>query len=194
MRLGSGEKAYIGDRVLFRRNHRGTDVRNGETGTVVSFHRAIVTTPLNPGAISVRMDDGRKIRVDLGKYKDLSLGYALTTHKAQGATVDEAFVYTTPERAARDMIYVQASRQRESLQVYAPGHDLGEDLAAMERGAGRDSSGRELATTKHRNAELDKLLDRPRDDSETQRERTPEEEERSRRRGFGMGLGLERGR
>ena len=73
------------------------------------------------------------MRLNLNQYEHLSLGYALTTHKAQGTTVEHAWIYTTPRNATRDLLYVQASRARESMSIYCPGHDLGEDLAQFQR-------------------------------------------------------------
>lgn len=137
--LGSSEKAYRGDRVLFGKNDRRLDVRNGETATITGVHRPLVTTFKN-GEVTALLDSGRKVRINLDKYDSLSLGYALTTHKAQGMTVDSAFVYTTPSEARRDLLYVQTSRAREDLSVYCPGHDLGEDLGALKDAIERETA------------------------------------------------------
>ena len=139
--LDGGEEVRKGDRVLFAANNRKMGVWNGDVGTVRSLHHETLKR-----VITVDLDNGRAVRVDLDKYKTrekkqaLFLGYALTTHKAQGATVDETFVYTTPSRAARDMTYVQVSRAREKLTVYAPGHDLGEDLGEFARTLEKDTT------------------------------------------------------
>lgn len=182
--LGSGEKAHRGDRILFERNHRHLGVWNGDIGTIVKVHDPINVNPLAKGEVTVELDHGKRVRVNLNRYKHTSLGYALTTHKAQGSTVDNALVYTTPQRAARDMVYVQTSRARESVNVYCPGHDLGEDLADFERSLERDSGPKELATQVQES-----------DERERQHERHLEEEELLRkRREDDFGLGLERGR
>lgn len=143
--LGSGEEARRGDRVLFGRNDRRLDVRNGELGTVRQLHRPLIQVGSGGGEATIEMDHGARVRVDLSAYTDLSLGYALTSHKAQGSTVDRCFTYTTPERAARDMMYVQTSRARQEMRVYAPGHDLGEDLADFEHSLKHETGVRKLA-------------------------------------------------
>jgi len=174
--LSTGEEVRKGDRVLFGRTHRGLDVSNGETGTVLAVH----TPPdysRKAGDVTVELDHGREVRVDLDRYAELSRGYALTTHKAQGATIDEAFVYTRADRAARDMVYVQTSRARNALAVYVPGHDLGEDLQDLERAASRDSTEHTLA------------LEIAAEGHGPERE---EELRKQRARGFGLGLERER--
>lgn len=132
------ERAHRNDRVMFRKNHRGLDVRNGEMGTV----RRVDAPPLGRGRLWVELDDGRTVQVDLKRYDALSLGYAATTHKAQGATVEQAFVYTTPKDASREMSYVQVSRHRGDVHVFMPGHVRDEDFdelrKAMERSKQRD--------------------------------------------------------
>ena len=144
--LGSGEAARRNDRVLFERNDRRLDVRNGELGTIVKIHKPVDLNLLNRGEVTIAMDHGGRIRLNLNRYKHTSLGYALTTHKAQGSTVDRAFAYTTPDAAARDMQYVQTSRARHEVQLYAPGHDLGEDLAQFNRSLQRNLEPPRLAT------------------------------------------------
>jgi len=138
--LGSGEKARRGDRIIFGQNSERFDVSNGDLGTVVKVHRPIDANPFAKGEVTVELDRGGRVRVNLNKYEETSLGYALTTHKAQGSTVDSVFVYTTVGSARQDLMYVQASRARDHMAVYCPGHDLGEDLADLERSLGRDTS------------------------------------------------------
>lgn len=152
VKLGSGEVARRGERVLFERNKRSLGVRNGDLGTIVRIHRPVDASPFNKGTVTIALDGGGRVRVNLNNYEHLSLGYALTTHRAQGSTVDHALVYTTPERASRDMVYVQASRARSRLGVYCPGHDLGEDLAELSRSLERDSTFASMATERAREA------------------------------------------
>ena len=185
--LGSGETAARGDQILFGQNDRRLGIWNGDLGTVVKIHRPVNANPFDKGEVTVELGNGDRVRVNLNQYADTSLGYALTTHKAQGSTVDEAFVYTNPQHVSREMVYVQTSRARNHLAVYCPGHDLGEDLAELERAVERESR-HELAIevqSRDEAARLENEHELPRAADLSQ-----EDEERRRQ---AEGLGLERG-
>ena len=47
-------------------------------------------------------------------------GYAFTTHKLQGATADNVFVALTGPMLNKQMAYVQMSRHKNKLNLYAP--------------------------------------------------------------------------
>jgi Ti-type conjugative transfer relaxase TraA len=96
-----------GDRLLFRRNERNMGVRNGTLGTI---------SAIEGGKLSVTTDDGRVIAVDPASYQDLDHGYAVTVHKAQGVTVDEAHVLAS-RGFDRHLSYVSMSRHREKLSL-----------------------------------------------------------------------------
>ena len=114
---------FTGDRVLFTRNSLTLGVANGDLGTV---HSAQGQT------LSVRLDDGREVRIPVEAYPHLRLGYALTTHKAQGMTVERAFILTGGSMTDREITYVQASRARGVTRWYV-GHDLDEVTQRMTR-------------------------------------------------------------
>jgi hypothetical protein len=102
-----------GERILFTRNNRHLGVSNGTLGTIKTITGA-------PGAHSllVRLDSGAETRVPLADYQALAHGYAVTTHKAQGVTVDHAHVLAGGSMASRELAYVQMSRHRETAHVY----------------------------------------------------------------------------
>ena len=114
-----------GDRVIYAgANDYKSDLRRGDLGTVVRCGEKSVT---------VRLDrDGREREIDLAK-KDLRHGYCITTHRAQGATVERAIVYASAD-VSREMAYVQASRAREATEWVA----TAQTVKAMEREAGRE--------------------------------------------------------
>lgn len=114
---------FTGDRVLFTRNSLTLGVANGDLGTV---HSAQGQT------LSVHLDDGREVRIPVEAYPHLRLGYALTTHKAQGMTVERAFILTGGSMTDREITYVQASRARGVTRWYV-GHDLDEVTQRMTR-------------------------------------------------------------
>lgn len=105
-----GGSFFEGDRVLFTRNDAKLGVFNGDLGTIVGGQGETVT---------VRLDPGREVTVDLTRYESLRLGYAVTTHKAQGVTTDSTLILTGPMQD-REMSYVQVSRARERTEIFAP--------------------------------------------------------------------------
>ena len=98
-------------------------VVNGDLGTVTASQNR---------TLSVRLDDGREVRVPVEGYPHLRLGYAVTTHKAQGMTVERAFVLTGGIMTDREITYVQASRARGTTRWYV-GHDIEETTQRMSR-------------------------------------------------------------
>ena len=79
-----GERQFAaGDRLVFLRNERGLGVKNGTLATVEQAA---------PGRLVVRLDGGGRVGVEQAVYAQIDHGYAVTIHKAQGATVERAFV------------------------------------------------------------------------------------------------------
>ena len=92
----------VGDRVYFLKNDRGLEVKNGTLGYI---------DEIRGHAMSVRLDDGRRVAFDTRDYNHLDHGYAGTVHKGQGITVDRAYVLAS-ELYDRHATYVGLSRQR----------------------------------------------------------------------------------
>ena len=115
------------DRVMFLRNERSLGVKNGTLGTV---------EVIGQGAMGVRLDDGRRVNVDLKTYNDLDHGYAATIHKSQGVTVDRTHVLAG-RHMDRHAAYVALSRHRDGLALHFSRQDFPErhDLV---RTLGRD--------------------------------------------------------
>jgi len=124
-------KLYQGDRVLFTVNSRKLDVQNGTFGKIIGFNET--------GEIAqVWLDSGRTVEVPLTSYRGLQLGYAVTTHKAQGMTVDYAYVLAGGKMQDRQLSYVQASRARESTFIYTDRHEAGDKLDELAKQMSRD--------------------------------------------------------
>lgn len=98
-----GERQFAeNDRLLFLKNERELGVKNGSLGTIEKAGR---------DTLAVRLDDGRKVEVDLKSYSAVDHGYAATVHKTQGMTVDRTHVLATPGMDAHSS-YVAMSRHR----------------------------------------------------------------------------------
>lgn len=124
-----------GDRVLFLRNCRQLDVQNGLLGTVVKIRFTEEKTYLD-----ILTDAGQKVSVDPAEYQHLSYGYAVSVHKAQGATVDKSYVLLSESMADKEWVYVAASRHRESVHVYLD-QDMNDDLEkAISRSRQKDTT------------------------------------------------------
>ena len=126
----NGVFLHVGDEIIFRQNaKKELGVFNGEAGTVTSVDPLLKR-------LTVRHEDGRDIAVNLKRYKPehLQLGYASTTHRAQGATIDHVHVLMGGPLTDQHMGYVQASRSRISTHLFCDEPSAGENLRDLVRG------------------------------------------------------------
>ena len=114
-----------GDRVMFLKNDRELGVKNGSVGTVIS---------VNTDSMRVTLHEKPECQVsfEFRNYAAIDHGYAATVHKAQGATVDRAFVLAT-RGMDRHLSYVGMTRHREEATLYAGNDDLKDFEALKER-------------------------------------------------------------
>jgi len=104
-----GERAFAsGDRIMFLKNERSLEVKNGTLGTVEQVNRQGMT---------VRTDDGRSIAFDVKDYAHVDHGYAATIHKAQGMSVDRSHMLATPGMD-RHGAYVGMTRHRDGMAIH----------------------------------------------------------------------------
>ncbi len=112
----NGERQFsIGDRVVFTRNSRWIGVKNGQTGTLVDWR----IDERGDIQLTVQADSGGSVSFAMGKYNHLDHGYALSVHKSQGQTVDNALVMLSESMTDREWAYVATSRHRKELRVFA---------------------------------------------------------------------------
>jgi len=110
----SGPRAFAeGDRLLFTRNDKTLEVRNGMLGTV---------TGISNGKIAVRLDadDGssaRSLTISPNDFPYIDHGFAVSIHRAQGCTVDQSFVLSS-QSMDENLAYVAMTRHREVAQFY----------------------------------------------------------------------------
>ncbi|MCJ2096329.1 AAA family ATPase [Methylobacterium sp. J-072] len=104
-----GERFSIGEPILHGRNDYARGLFNGSMGTVVSLDGDVMTTDF----------DGEEHQFKRDELLDLSLGYALTCHRAQGSQakrviialtpcqlLDPSWLYTALTRAERQVVIV----------------------------------------------------------------------------------------
>lgn len=108
-----GREFSVGDRLLFLRNDKALGVKNGTLGTVESIRARGEFSELR-----VRTDQGQRVTVTTEQYNYIDHGYATTVHKAQGQTVDRAYVLLG-RMHDRELSYVSASRARGETRLYA---------------------------------------------------------------------------
>ncbi|MEU2198931.1 MobF family relaxase [Isoptericola sp. NPDC019482] len=117
--LADGTYASSGDWVITRRNDRHLQTRNG--GWVANGNRWMVTAVHRDGALTVRpAGSARGNAVVLpAQYvsQHVDLGYAVTTYRAQGITVDTAHVVVTAA-TTRENLYVSMTRGRDANRAY----------------------------------------------------------------------------
>ena len=127
----TGEKEFsVGDRIIFQRNNRALDVRNGQLGTLESWR---IERRSGSIELSVRMDDGEIVRFDPAGYSHIDYGYAISVHKAQGVTCDNVSVMMSETMSDREWSYVAVSRHRQRLRVFVAEGIGGELERSLER-------------------------------------------------------------
>ncbi len=124
----AGREVAVGDRVVCLRNDRRLGVRNGTLGTVTAIDH-------HGGEITV--DDATRLPEPYLSAGHVAHGYAVTFHKAQGATVDAAFVLGS-DGLYREAGYVAMSRARSRTDLDLVGADMDR---AYHRDTSRDWAG-----------------------------------------------------
>jgi len=143
-----GQKIGVGDLIITRRNDPTIDfhlstpnaeslppVRNGDRWWV-----AAVDSGTNRVAAE-RMTDGARAVFD-GAYlcEHVNLGYAVTTHSAQGVTCDSTRAVPS-DSASRSLFYVAVTRGRTNNNVYLYENAAESDAAPTEEGRHRPIRG-----------------------------------------------------
>jgi len=116
------ERGYRrGEQVLVTANDYPRGLLNGTRGTVTAVD-------LTGRQLTVRLEDGRHVQLDETYLSSgqLTHGYALTAHKAQGVTVDVALLWGT-HALTRETGYVAMSRGRQANYLYATWDSLRRD-------------------------------------------------------------------
>ncbi len=143
----NGTNFRLGERVVFGKNDRLLGVLNGSVGELTAYN------PFKEIA-TFKLDTGKSVFIPIRRYTDIGLGYCITTHRAQGTTVDRSFILWSDGMQSRELTYVEASRARLLTRFYLTkeqaGTDFADALKDMERTVAKD-----LAVTKAREAKRD---------------------------------------
>lgn len=141
----NGQWARRGDRVILASTSRRHGFSAGDTGVVKSIGLSSVT---------VRLDRQRRIPI-LGfqmpidiklsgrDRKALMLGYAVTTFRSQGMSVDRAFILHGGGKEIDRATYVQLSRAVESVRVVSTREQLSASIRAAAAYAAQDERSRQ---------------------------------------------------
>ena len=116
----------VGDRILFTRTGFRLGVKNGTLGEVLGVG---LNRERGTAVFRVMTDEGNTVEFDTHKYKDIDHGFAVTCHKSQGVTIDQAYVLANENMSDRQWIYVAASRTRFKTKIFAIEQDVSESLA-----------------------------------------------------------------
>ena len=133
----NGERQFaVGDRMLFCRNNRALNVKNGDLCTVKSICERDGSVHM-----TVQLDRGGNREVDTHKYDHLDHGYCITVHKAQGSTVDRAHVLASDNgTSSREWSYVAVSRAKEETHIHGDKYTLQELAPAWSKAHQKDVS------------------------------------------------------
>jgi ATP-dependent exoDNAse (exonuclease V) alpha subunit len=142
-------KIFENDRVLFTKNNRIYKVNNGDLGTVTEV------SSLNR-EIKVKLDSGKDVIIPLTKYEEVQLGYAVTTHKAQGVTIDKAYILAGGIMQDRELSYVQMSRSRVETKIFIDKGEEGQTVKDLAKNMSR-SRQKEIALDKVLSSEDQKI-------------------------------------
>ncbi len=119
-----GGSLHERDRVRFIRNAAPIGAKRGEEGTVTSIH-------LGQQALTVRLDNGRRIWVDRHRYENLRLAYAMTPEEAAGRTVSHSYVLASGLSHDREQLYGAISRAEQATHIYLTRSEAGEALTQL---------------------------------------------------------------
>jgi conjugative relaxase-like TrwC/TraI family protein len=120
-----GTRVHVNDIVLFTENSRLFGVSNGDRGTVLGFN-------LLRTSMAVQLEANLKtVIIPYRSYSNFQLGYAMTTHKAQGATVPSVHVLLGGPMQDLHLSYVQSTRAQESTRLYVDRRNAGPKLRGL---------------------------------------------------------------
>jgi ATP-dependent exoDNAse (exonuclease V) alpha subunit len=110
---GEKERSFSeGDKVIFLKNDKGLEVKNGQCGTLTHVDEQ--------GRMSVKMESGKDVDFNIqSQYNYIDHGYAVTSYKAQGQTSKDVIYHAdTGKEVNYNQAYVATTRGREDIAIY----------------------------------------------------------------------------
>lgn len=132
----------IGERVVVRRNSDQEHDTTGATARVVNGHTGTVVA-VDTNTITVALDHGPTAQLDeryLRRGGQVTHAYALTTHRAQGGTWDQAIAVGV-DTLRREAAYVQLSRGAQCNHLLLTEPEVAELLDSLRRDTARHDQG-----------------------------------------------------
>ena len=102
------KKIALNERILFGRNNKKLNVKNGQTGIV---------TAINGDMLTIKKQ-GKIIVININKYPYVDYSYCISDVKAQGKTSKNVIVAADSQRSSRESFYVQITRAKKNLQFF----------------------------------------------------------------------------
>ncbi len=127
---------YQGDRIIITKKNRKLGLENGDQGEVIAIRKGALLE-----RVAIRLDGEEQTRVIpvrtmlATEFDHVRLGYAHTVHRMQGASVEHGYCLLGGRMTDREMTYVQASRHRKTLSLYADENECGIALTNLAREA-----------------------------------------------------------
>ena len=128
---------HIGDRVMFHQNLLLKGVKHGDRGTLTGIDslNQNVTVKLDRTPSKLREIIGHRQTVTIGikelSEKQFTLGYASTPCKLRGTRVETAYCLTGGKITNNVMDYVQVTRSKSSVKIFAQRDHVGKALAEI---------------------------------------------------------------
>lgn len=133
----------VGDQVLFCKNQRRLGITNGDVGIL----KKIQINQDGHWQFQVEREDSKIVEFSLtddenikSAYTAIDHAYALSVHKSQGMTVDQAFVLFSDAMIDREWSYVAASRAKNQTHFYCTSEIEVQLEAKMGRSRQKDTS------------------------------------------------------
>lgn len=134
-----GTTLYEGDYVRFTKKHKMLGVAKNDFGTVLRISE-------DGSEMTVLLDTGERVSFEVDAMPDLKLGYASTTHRAQGSTSINSYILAGGPMQDRELSYVQVSRATTKTALFVTRIQAGDELSYLAKSMER-SHRKEMAHT-----------------------------------------------